>query len=1167
MIQRLALLSFLLAAAVPAEPICSFETPEQCALVVAAGAKTSVVEEHATDGRKALRAVFPGSQKDSWPGLSFRPPAAALLGKDMLCFDVHNPAGKEIHLSWRIDGAGGQKIFGGAKVKPKGDTLSIYLQALGEQIPLDAIRQFYLYQRMPREDVTLFFDNFRTESFSDSFVPMTYRQTEPAVPPAAADRERGYQLFARHWLDFVFPQSRPRAGETMVRLDAFATPGEAEPLTFSVLALRELKGARVTVGDLLSAEGARLPAAAVAVYPVRCLDKRVVYSSKQFIRDVPVLLERRQTVDLAPDTARRFWLDIRVPADTAPGVYQGTATFAAEGAPSFVLPMRVRVLPFVLPEPKNMFFGEYYQGPKLATTPEQKRAFLERDLRDMRAQGMTSLGLCFGVDTKPATFADGKAKLVFDGSSLFEHCMNLYRDLGFPAPIVLLSDSGQGFASKSEAPFGSPEYKAHYQAFWRAMQAECKARNWPELIVQPVDEPGWQDQEAKDRNTTLLKWLKEIPGMRTEQDGPGDGYFHGVAGPHADMWNYNGGIGKDETVAAAKAKGHLIALYNCDVESYRPETQRYVAGFFQQRAGTHGCYNWAYMSFSGSPYSDFDFRTGTWMHVYPEWKEEAGGPSIGWMGFREGIDDYRYALALEQAAERAEREGDAAAKVAAKAGRQQLASLLATLDYSPQIRSRANFASRRPVEGGFEVGGPYKLPNGWDFQTYDIARWQLAEATRKILGTEAERALPPTAVPGELLVGATWAEAPAAGPASARVARQVAIPQVEGEIAVDGEFGEDAWRRAATIGDFELPTGGKPQAQTRAWLLRTATAICVAVECDEPYTSMMTTNVAEDGGAIWKDDCVELFFDPNLDRTTFRQLAINSIGKVLAVDSTGAKWQPKIQVATQVLEDKWRVELVLPLADLQATSTSFGFNLCRERRPTEIFELSCWSPTGGGFGEPARFGVATLGASFLRRVTLGEGVLGPNELTAAAGNPTGVELHVRLVAVCAAAEGGEVRSAGEVATLPPGQGKELAATYTLATAEKGVTVRAVLEDARTGKILAEQQLSQDVASPLRVRVTPPVSFTSQSSLACAAAVAVARTLRPSLHLEFLLVDDASGRTLSRSVAPAVSGETLAASIQPGSGVGSYRLRTVLARADGTVLAQVETPLTRVAGPF
>lgn len=1166
MVRQLAISLFLLVAATHAQLICSFETPEECALVKGAGARTEVVAEHATHGAKALQAVFPGSEQDSWPGVSFRPSPNLLLGKDQLVFDVYNPGTAPVQLSWRIDDANGKKVFGGAQLKPGATTVDIYLQALGDQLTLAQVTQFYLYLRMPRQDTTLVFDQFRVQNFADSFIPLTYRQSGPIATPAPADRARGYQLFARHWLDLVFPTSRPLPGETDVRLDAFATPGEAEPLVFSVLALRELTSAQVTASDLVAPDGSRIPADALTVYPVRCLDKRTTYSSKEFIRDLPVLLERRASVTIPADAAKRFWLDLRVPADAAPGVYTGQATFTAAGVPETTVPIRVRVLPFSLPEPTDRYFGEYYQGPRLATTPEEERAFLERDLRDMRANGMTSVGLCFGIPTAGATFAEGKVRLDLPGDDRFVHFMDLYRDLGFPVPIVILSDSGQGFAAKEKVAFGSPEYKERYQAFWRAVQEESKARGWAELIVQPVDEPGWKDQEAKDRNATLLRWLKEIPGMRTEQDGPGDGYFLGVAGPHADMWNYNGAIGKEAEVAAAKAKGHLIAIYNCDVESYRPEAQRYVAGFYLQRAGIHGCYNWAYMSFSGSPYSDFDFRTGTWMHVYPAWKDEVGGPSIGWLGFREGIDDYRYLLAFEQAAARADREGDAQAKQAVAAGRQRLAALLSTLTYSPAVRNAPRFASKRPVEGGFAVTGPLKIANGWDFATYDMARWQVAEATLALVAPQ-----PPAPVvadqPAELLVRPTWTERSVERATPLVAARQISIPLIEDQVTVDGDLSEPAWAKASPIGDFALVSGGEPQAQTRAWLFRTSESLCLGVECDEPFTSMLTAGIAQDGGEVWKDDCIELFLDPKLDRSTFRQLVVNSLGKVLAVDSTGAKWQPKVKVAAKVMADRWRVELVLPLEDIQATATTFGFNLCRERRPTEVFELSCWSPTGGRFGEPSRFGIASLGASFFQSVTLGPGMVGANPLLANVANATDTAMQVRLVALTTQGKEPATRSQSAPTTLAPGATATLTVPYALDNREGPVGVQAILEDAQTGKPLAEQRLSQALVAPLAVHVSPALSFTSQSILTCTVEIATAPALRPGLSLAMELVDDATGQTVSRGRVPTVSGEVLTAELHLSSAPGSFQLRTTLTQAEGTVLAHSEVPVSRVAGPF
>ncbi|MDX9981585.1 MAG: hypothetical protein RBU25_16300, partial [Lentisphaeria bacterium] len=351
MTRHLALFGLLAVSAASAQVICSFETPAECALAKGSGAKVETVAEHATHGAKALHAVFPGSEKDSWPGIVFRPDPALLQGKDQLVFDVFNPAAAAVQLSWRIDDANGKKVFGGAKLKPGAQTAEIYLQALGDQLELAKLTQILLYVRCPREDVALFFDCFRLRNFADDFIPLVHREDGAAVPPGPEDETRGYQLFARHWLDLVFPTSRPRPGETAIALDVFATPGEAEPLVFSVLALRELTAARVTASELVSPAGARIPAAAFTVYPVRNLDKRVTYSSKEFIRDLPVLLERRASVSIPANTAKRFWLDLRVPVGTPPGVYSGQATFAAEGVPAATLPVRVRVLPFSLPEP------------------------------------------------------------------------------------------------------------------------------------------------------------------------------------------------------------------------------------------------------------------------------------------------------------------------------------------------------------------------------------------------------------------------------------------------------------------------------------------------------------------------------------------------------------------------------------------------------------------------------------------------------------------------------------------------------------------------------------------------------------------------------------------------------------------------------------------------
>ncbi|MGD9497392.1 MAG: glycoside hydrolase domain-containing protein, partial [Armatimonadota bacterium] len=663
---------------------------------------------------------IPGSEQDTWPGIGFLPQTDTTQYQ-VLAFDAFNPHTDDVALSWRIDLEDGTTRFEGARLRASETTrVEVWLTGLGP------VTRIYLYRRMPRDDRTIYLDNFHWATPGERFTALHY--VDGATPPAPRELERqhGFIVFTRPLTDVIFTNSVPRAEERIQSVDVFATVGEYEPATFALYALENLAQVRV------SFEG--VPAGG-EVLPVRCLNKRVTYSSDQYIADMPVLCERREAVDVPAGTCRRWVIDLGLFGDAPAGLHEGAVRIAARGRDPVTLPLRLRVLPYALLEPTDMFWGEYYQGPRFAQTDDGRVEEMRRDLADQRAHGMTSVGLCFGVPSEAITWADdGACVLSLDGTQ-YAAFMDLYVELGFPMPVILLSDSGQAAAGMAgEFAFESDEWATRYQAFWRAMQAEHQRRGWPEVIVQPVDEPGWQDQAAKDRNLRCLQLLKQIPGLRTEQDGPGDAYFHDVAGPFADVWNYNGVIAEPDVVAEAQAARHIVTIYNCDVESYRPEVDRYVAGWFQLAAGINGCYNWAYMDWGGSPYDDNDHAYGTWMHVYPPLGDEPGGPSIGWIGAREGVHDYRYVHTLRVAIARALASDSAAAQRAAREAQAELDRLIASLSYSPHIRNTAKWTTSHTREDGTRtIGGTLKLPNGWAHSDYQAHRWVIAEQTMRVL--------------------------------------------------------------------------------------------------------------------------------------------------------------------------------------------------------------------------------------------------------------------------------------------------------------------------------------------------------------------------------------------------------------------------------------------------
>lgn len=1158
--STISLLAALLACAAGfAQPINSFEDANA---IPGGGAIIERVQEHVTDGEWAIKATFRGNDKDTWPGVNFNFDEDTTT-KQVFAFDAFNPGKAPVPLSYRIDFAVGEPHFGAASVAPGGPHLvEIWVSGLPR------ITRVFPYLRMPRTNHVLFIDNVRWATLEQRFTALRYVDDNTPPEPTPADSARGFIPFRRALTDVVFANSVPLTSERLGSVDVFATPGEYEPATLSLYALRDLKGVRVSF-DGIPAEG--------EVLPVRALNKRVTYSSDQFIKDMPVLCERRASVDIAAGSSKRFVIELRVADNAPPGIHQGTVTVQAEGAEPVEIPLRLRVLPFTLQEPTDMFWGEYYTGPKLANTDEEKKATLERDMIDMRNHGMSSVGLCFGAPLEGVVWAEDKTCTVnLDGASLYERFMDLYRDLGYPMPVILLSDSGQSAASLDQKyAVDSEEWGQRYKNFWIAMQAIHREHNWPEVIVQPVDEPGWQDQAARDRNLRCLKLLKQIPGMRTEQDGPGDSYFHHEAGPWADVWNYNGAISDRETVRKAQADGHIITLYNCDVESYRPEVDRYVAGWFQLAAGVSGCYNWAYISYNGSPYDDLDHKTGTWMHVYPPYLNEPGGPSTGWIGTREGVDDYRYVHTLKQAIARARLLDEEGARIAADKAEAELAAIIDSLDYSPRVRSAARWTEERAGQGGDKIiSGTLKLPNGWEHGEYEKARWRVARATLDLLAALGEL---PAEVKGDsaesepipLVSSMRWLDPPSAktSQAAPKVDRQVSIPVAQGAPVLDGVLEDGFWGTAATLEPFALATGiGKPEMPTDVRAVSDGRNLYLGIVCHEDKMDYLTAGITQEGGPVWQDDCIEVFVDGNLDRTTFRQIMVNSLGVQAWNNTAQARWTAKSKAAVKRERDRWTVELLVPLADLGITGSQFGFNVCRERRPMEVMELSCWSPTGGSFGAPERFGLASLGQAWIGALSVPEAKLGANSFSTTVLNQTNAAVTLSAVLLERRGEKVSQRTLQEKIELAPGGKMERTWQYEVAGEQAPtLTLRLLSAD---GKTVAERSFTPSVLAPLGMRVRPRTYYLSENLADASLEINLSSDLARDSALTLAIYEPASGEIIRHQrIAPIEKGRLQVTLDLRGLPEGGYEAWALLDGPDGTRIAEEITTLVRLRGPF
>jgi hypothetical protein len=198
------------------------------------------------------------------------------------------------------------------------------------------------------------------------------------------------------------------------------------------------------------------------------------------------------------------------------------------------------------------------------------------------------------------------------------------------------------------------------------------------------------------------------------------------------------------------------------------------------------------------------------------------------------------------------------------------------------------------------------------------------------------------------------------------------IPLLAQTPVIDGDLGDPAWKRTARIDSFfqtiDMMRAVPIEGRSEAYVAYTDTSICLAVKGYEEDTQILVAKHTEHDSNLWQDDCVEVFFDTDLDQRTFYQIAANSLGAVFdteySADNTRNRdhsvWNCQPRIGIRVEPTFWSLEMEISFRDLGDVQVEhgaiWGFNVARVRIGSGA-EHGAWMPTYGLALRPNRFGL------------------------------------------------------------------------------------------------------------------------------------------------------------------------------------------------------------------
>jgi len=488
--------------------------------------------------------------------------------------------------------------------------------------------------------------------------------------------DKGYWVVPKNYLEDLNPDVIPaNLGEN--RIFTFATPGEYEPVTFVIYALKEMHNVTIKVDDLVCGNKKISKDNIEIRKVVRAPQKKMYWSFKDF-KITSRYLFPFEPFDLKKGEFREIWLTIKVPEEAKPGIYKTKVSINPKNKPSSTINLFLEVFPFRLENPPKDFSMDYFLNPFT-----REKTLLE--LKDMKEHYVSEVHshpfLAIRYDypgAKLGYFLPKKidySKIRIDYSYL-KKALSLLREAGFSGPVIIDDklDELAGFfgyriirVKERDIPYADWAKKIVKEEEFKKIAKKAISglkeieKEYPEFEFWLVHMDEVFNAGRLPYYIALTKIAKQVPGFKFIQ------FFHTrneeaekmrkLIDPYVDIrchhgytfeWWLTRGHTFKEYKEELKKSGDIAWFYhNLRGVWVTPEWQRIINGLYMWINPFQCRLDACYENYSGSP---FDGLTTPEFSSLIDTIEPV--PTREWEAWREGVDDLRYIYTLEKLIEK-----------------------------------------------------------------------------------------------------------------------------------------------------------------------------------------------------------------------------------------------------------------------------------------------------------------------------------------------------------------------------------------------------------------------------------------------------------------------------------------------------------------------------------